>query len=169
MADRYVTVDFTGRRQFTLVETESSRWSDYVWNDGKGLYNVYREKTDFGQVESVSIWYNNLPKGQETRCVIGPVKALPMVPCTVNNPTISINGQAIILPVEMSSGSYLECDPAGNCVLYGPKGEVTAQVRAPNGIPLLSAGENQIQFSCDATDGPAPRVKLTVIAHGQPL
>jgi len=169
VADRYITVDFTGRRLFTLVETESVRWSDYIWNDGKWLYNVYRETIDFGTVESVSIWYNNLPKGQEAECIVGPIKALPMVACTVKNPTIAVNGKTIILPVEMPSGSYLEFDPGNDCVLYGPKGEVTTKVTPDGAIPELSAGENQIRFSCDAVDGPAPRVKLTIVSHSEPL
>ncbi len=75
------------------IETESARWSDYVWNDGKWLYNVYRETIDFGTVESVSIWYNNLPKGQEAECIIGPIKALPMVACTVKNPAVDSQRQ----------------------------------------------------------------------------
>jgi hypothetical protein len=146
VADHYIPVDFAGRRLFTLIETESARWSDYVWNDGKGLYNVYRETIDFGAVETVGIWYNNLPKGQQAQCAIGPVKALPMVACTVRNPAVN-----------------------GDCVLYGPKGEVITNVAPKGSIPLLSAGANQVQFSSDAADGPAPRVRLTVSSHGQPL
>jgi len=169
VADRYITVDFTGRRQFTLVETESARWSDYVWNDGKGLYNVYRETIDFGTVERVSLWYNNLPEGQQAHCVIGPIKALPMVACTVRNPAMTVNGKTVVFPTEMPSGSYLELNASGDCMLYGPKGEVIANVSPRGAIPLLSAGENQIQFSCDAVEGPAPRAKLTVSSLGQPL
>ncbi len=169
VADHYITVDFTGRRLFTLVETESARWSDYVWNDGKGLYNVYRETIDFGTVESVGIWYNNLPEGQQARCVIGPVKALPMVACTVRNPAVTINGKTITFPVEMPSGGYLELSTTGDCMLYGPKGEEIANVSPKGPIPLLSPGKNQIQFSADAADGPAPRVRLTISSHGQPL
>jgi hypothetical protein len=169
VADRYITVDFTGRRQFTLVETESARWSDYVWNDGKGVYNVYRETIDFGTVESVSIWYNNLPEGQPARCVIGLVKALPMVACTVKNPAVTINGKTTVFPVEMSSGSYLELNASNDCVHYGSKGEVIAHVSPRGPIPLLSVGKNEIQFSSDTAAGPAPRVRLTVSSHGQPL
>jgi hypothetical protein len=169
VADRYITVDFTGRRQFMLVETESARWSDYVWNDGKGLYNVYRETIDFGTVESMSIWCNNLPAGRETQCVIGPVKALPMVVCTVKNPTISVNGKSVVFQAEMPSGSYLEFNADGACMLYGSKGEVITPVSLKGEIPLLLTGENQIEFSCGAANGPVPRVKLTVISHGQPL
>jgi len=169
VADRYITVDFTGRRQFTLIETESARWSDYVWNDAKGLYNAYRETIDFGTVESMSLWHNNLPQGQETRCVIGPIKALPMLACTVKNPAVMINGRTMVFPVEMSSGSYLELDAAGHCVLYGPKGERIADVSPKGSIPVLSPGENQIQFSSDVTQGPSSRVRLTIVSQGQPL
>jgi hypothetical protein len=169
VADRYINVDFTGRRLFTLVETESTRWSDYVWNDGKWLYNVYRETINFGAVESVGIWYNNLPKGERAECTIGRIKALPMVACTVKSPTIAINGKAIILPVEMTSGSYLEFSGGNDCVLYGPKGEVITKVTPDGAVPVLSAGENEILFSCSEAQGPAPRVKLTAISHGKPL
>ncbi|NLZ07479.1 MAG: hypothetical protein GXY19_20105 [Phycisphaerae bacterium] len=169
VADRYIDVDFTGRRQFTLVETESARWSDYVWNDGKGGYNVHRETIDFGAIESVSIWYNNLPKGRPVRCAVGPVKALPMLPCTVKNPAITVNGTTLCLPVEMPSGGYLEFRSDHDCVLYGPKGETIANVTPQGEPPLLRAGPNRIQFSCDAADGPAPRVRLTVVPQGPPL
>lgn len=169
VADRYINVDFTGRRLFTLVETESSRWSDYVWNDGKGLYNLYRETIDFGAVESVSVWYNRLPKNQQVACAIGPIKALPMVACTVKNPRITINGKTLILPVEMTSGSYLEFGGGDDSILYGSKGEVISKVTFDSATPMLSAGENQIRFSCSAAGGPAPRVKLTVISYGESL
>ncbi|MEN6425656.1 MAG: hypothetical protein ABFE13_09855 [Phycisphaerales bacterium] len=169
LADRYIPVDFTGKRFLTLVETESVRWSDYVWNDGKWLYNAYRETIDFGTVESVSLLYNNLPPGREVRCVIGPVKALAMIPCTVRNPMLTINGKAISFPVEMQSGSRLEFDGTNGCTLYGPKGEMLAQVTVAGAMPLLLHGDNQIQFSCDPGSGPSPRVKVTLISHGDPL
>jgi hypothetical protein len=92
-----------------------------------------------------------------------------MVPCTVKNPAVSVNGKTLVLPVDMPSGSYLEFNTSSDCVLYGSKGEMISQVSPEGEIPLLSAGENQIQFSCDAADGPDPRVKLTVTSHGRPL
>ena len=169
VADRYITVDFTGPRLFTLVETESARWSDYVWNDGKWLYNVYRETIDFGTIESLSIWYNNLAEDKQTKCIIGPIKAMPMVACIVKNPVVTVNGKAIVLPVEMQSGSFLEFDAGNDCILYGSKGKMITKVRPDGAVPVFSAGENKIRFSSNAVDGPAQRVKLTVISHGEPL
>ncbi|MBP7054070.1 MAG: hypothetical protein KBE65_23930 [Phycisphaerae bacterium] len=169
LADRYIPVNFTGRRLVTLVETESVRWSDYVWNDGKWLYNAYRETIDFGTVESVSLLYNNLPPGREIRCAVGPVKAMAMVPCTVKNPAVTINGTTISFPAEMPAGSRLEFDGGDGCTLYGPKGETLAQPVPGGAAPHLLNGANEIRFSCDSTTGPAPRVKITVISHGDPL
>ena len=169
VADRYINVDFTGPRLFTLVETESVRWSDYVWNDGKWLYNVYRETIKFGTIESLSIWYNNLAEDKQTKCIIGPIKAMPMVACIVKNPVVTVNGKAIVLPVEMQSGTFLEFDAGNDCILYGSKGEMLTKVRPDGSVPVFSAGENEIQFSCDAVGGSVPRIKLTIISHGGPL
>jgi hypothetical protein len=169
VADRYITVDFIGPRLFTLVETESSRWSDYIWNDDKWLYNVYRETIDFGTVESLSFWYNNLAKDKQTKCIIGPIKAMPMVACTVKNPVVTVNDKAIVLPVEMQSGNYLEFDAGNDCVLYSSKGEIITRVSPDGAVPLFSAGENDFRFSSNVVDGPATRVKITVISHDKPL
>ncbi len=169
LADRYIPMDFTGRRFLTLVETESARWSDYVWNDGKWLYNAYRETIDFGAIESVGLLYNNLPPGREVRCVVGPVKAMAMVPCTVKNPTLTVNGKAICFPVEMQSGCRLEFDGGDGCTLYGPKGETLGHVTPGGAVPLLVNGDNEVRFSCDPAAGPSPRVKVTVISQGDPL
>ena len=166
IADRYIPVDFTGRRQFTLVETESVRWSDYVWNDGKWLYNVYRETIDFGAVESVSIWYNNLPDDREVKCLIGPIKAVPMLPCTVKKPTVTLNDQIIELPIEVQSGGRVELNGSGEFALLGSRGETLENGTVKVAIPVLQKGRNDIRFSCGQAKGPAPRAKVTVISYG---
>ena len=169
VADRYLTIDFTGRRTFSLVETESTRWSDYVWNDGKSLYNLYRESIDFSKVDAVSVWLNNLPDRQEARCTLGAVKALQMIPGVVRHPTVILNGQSLDLPVDISSGGYLELDEEGSYVLHGPKGELLNQVKLPHPTPALRPGMNQVQFSFQAGDGPPPRARLVTFSHGRPI
>ncbi len=69
----------------------------------------------------------------------------------------------------MQSGSYVEFDGANGCILYGSKGEIIAKVKPEGEVPMLSAGENEVKLSCDAAGGPAPRMKLVVISHGEPL
>ncbi len=167
VADRYLTVDFSGRRFFTLVETESARWSDFVWNDGKGLYNVYRETIDFGVVESASVWLQNLPPGREARCRIGPIRALPMLAATIRNPALTVNGQSVELAVEMTSGNWIECDGLDDCTVYGLRGETLAKVRLSAPLPSLRAGSNEVRFSCASGSRPAPRVKVTLFTLGE--
>lgn len=169
LADRYVTVDFTGWRYCELVETESSRWGDYVWKDGKGGYNIFRETIDFGHVESFGLWMNNVPAGKEVRCYVSPVKALPMVSNTLRNPTVTVGGKTIVFPVEMKSGSYIEFNSASDCKLYGPNGEFLQDVKPKGVAPILKTGANAVKFSCTGAPGLTPRANVTVISHGGAL
>jgi hypothetical protein len=169
VADHYLSVDFTGRRLIRLIETESTRWSDYVWNDGKGLYNVYRETINFGAVESLSIWLQNLAPGRETKCRIGPIQALPMRSGSVKNPKITVAGNTIEFPVELTSGSWLECNGPDDCAVYGPKGEPLGKVTPRGDWPFLGAGAGGMQFACEPNDASQSRARVTVFSLGAEL
>jgi hypothetical protein len=169
VADRYVVLDFTGCRFISLVETESSRWSDYLWNDGKHAYHVYRETVDFGAVESIAVWLQNLPPNRETRCRVGPIQALPLANGALKNPQIKVAGQLLEFPVELSPGSWIEARAPGECVIYGAKGELLGQVVPRGQWPDLPAGEVPLEFSCSRGENPQPRARVTVFGHGQPL
>ena len=169
IADRYLTVDFTGRRTFTLVETESTRWSDYVWNDQKGPYNVYRETIHFGAIESASIWLQNLPPGRETRIAIGPIRALPLRSVGVKNPKLTVSGQTVAFPVELKAGSWIECNGPDDCTVYGATGESLGKVKPQGDWPTLGAGGNTLECAFDAGDPIAPRVRVVTFAQGEAL
>jgi len=169
IADRYINVDFTGRRSFSLVETESTRWSDYVWNDGKSLYNAYGEMIDFGVVESVSVWLQNLAPGHETKCRLGPVLALPLRTGLVKNPKISVGGKTIEFPVELASGSWIEGNGPDDCVAYGARGESLGKVTPRGDWPVLNTGIVPMQFSCESPGAPKPRARVTVFSRGKEL
>ena len=169
IADRYITLDFVGRRFFQLVETESTRWSDYVWNDNKGLYNVYRETIDFGAIESISVWLQNLPPRRETKCRLGDIQALPLAATTLKNPQLTVAGRTVSFPIELKPGSWIECTGPEDCVAYGPKGEPLGKI-SPLGEGLaLSPGVTDFQFKCDSGPGPQPRARITVFAEGPVL
>jgi hypothetical protein len=169
IADRYLDVNFTGRRTVSLVETESARWNDYTWNDGKSHYNVYRETVDFRHIQNVTVWFQNLPPGRATGCTLGQVKALPMLPGVVKNPEVTLNGAVLVLPVEIPSGYYLEHSGEGECTLYGSKGEVVRKIVLTTPWPVLREGVNELQFKCDAGPGAAPRARFVITAHGRPI
>ena len=169
IADRYVTVDFTGPRYLTLLETESSRWSDYQWNDGKGAYNAYRETIRFDVVSAVSVWCQNLPPAKAVKCRLGPIKALPMLPATLKNPALTVNGERIEFPVELPSGSWLEYDGGSDFAVFGSKGEPLGRHTLKGTPLLLRAGENRLEFLCPSSTGPSPRAKVALFSQGEEL
>ena len=169
IADHYVTVDFTGWRYFELIETESSRHSDYQWPEGGSLYHVYRETINFGKVSELSLWYNNLPPVNEVQCTVSEIRALPMVEHTFSNPAVTVGGETIMFPVEMTSGMYLEYFGPGDCILYGPNGEKLADVTPEGDDVDLSEGDNDVSFSCESNGTRTPRARVTVIGTDTPI
>ena len=120
-------------------------------------------------VDKLQLWYNNLPAAKKVNCVIGPVKALPMVPITITNPSITLNGETIVVPVKMESGMYLELNSDNVCKLYSPKGKLIQEEPLNDKIPELEAGNNKVSFSCNGTLGVSTRVRVTVISERNPL
>ncbi|MBW8325116.1 MAG: hypothetical protein K0M50_10170 [Prolixibacteraceae bacterium] len=172
--DHFVKIDFTGWKYFELVEIESSESSNYIWPAPKStsdfyVYDSYRHTVDFKNVDKLQLWYNNLPAGKEVKCRIGSVKALPMLPVTIENPSVTIGGEKIVFPVSMESGMYLELNSSTDCKLYGSKGELLKEVKIEGRIPSLASGDNEISFTCDGPKELNPRVKVTVIGEGKPL
>src|SRR5690554_414294 len=176
--DHFIDINFTGWKYFELVEVESERFSDYIWEahvetreipEGFNVYNSYKGTVNLTSVDKLQFWYNDLPANTKVNCIIGPVKALPLVPVTITNPTIEIGNERIVFPVRMVSGMYLELRENGNCKLYSPQGKVLQELTLTDKIPELKQGENLITFLCDGTNGVSSRVKVTVINEGSPL
>ncbi len=172
--DHFIKIDFTGWKYFELVEIESSEFSNYIWpapfsSSSFFVYDSYRHTVKFNSVDKLQLWYNNLPAGKDVTCLVGPIKALPMVSATIDNPSITIGGEKIVFPVKMKSGMYLEFRSRTDCKLYGSKGEFLQEVSIEGKIPTLDAGYNEISFTCDGPEGVNARVQVTVIGEGEPL
>jgi hypothetical protein len=168
--DHFVKIDFKGWRYFELVEIESSEYSNYIWPDsGFYVYASYRTALEFKSIDKLQLWYNNLPAGKEVSCVVGPVKAIPIVTCIIENPCITVGKEKIVFPVKMESGMYLEFKSSTDCKLYGSKGEFLKDIHPQGKIPVLNPGKNEISFACDAPTEIKPRVQVTVIDEGKPL
>jgi hypothetical protein len=168
--DHFVKIDFTGWKYFELVEIESSEFSNYIWPDsGFYVYDSFRHTVQFNNVDKLQFWYNNIPAGKDVNCVIGTVRALPMVPITVTNPEITVGEEKLKFRVKMESGMYLEFYSAVDCKLYGSKGEFLRDVKIEGKIPFVKNGENDISFDCQGTEGVSTRVQVTMITLGNPI
>ena len=169
IGEHYVIVDFEGWRYFELIEPEGQRYADYVWPYGASAYQIYRECVKYDQVESLGLWYNNLPPNEPVTCYLSPIKALPLVRATLSDPAVTVGDRRVVFPTEIESGHYLEFRSMSDCKLYGPQGELIREVVPQGDVPVLEAGENRGEFTCDVREGVHPRAYVTVISQGEPL
>ena len=168
IGDHYILVDFQGWRYFELIEPEGERHANYVWPYG-GAYAIYRESVYYANVESLNLFYNNLPPKETATCYLSPIRALPTVAAKLRNPAVSVGGKRIVFPVEIESGSYLEFRSLTDCKLYGPKGELLADVRPQGEVPVLEPGDNHVALQCDLPAGPTPRAHVWLFTQGDAL
>ena len=176
--DHFVKVDFIGWKYFELVEIESTRFHDYIWENlltdeldpfTHHVYSSHRTRVQFVSADKLQIWYNNLPANKEVNCIIGQIKALPIIPITIRNPSVTIGGKKIEFPVTMESGMYIELKSENDCKLYSPKGKLLQEIPIKVNIPELKAGNNEISFSCEKNNKVSARVKVTIINEGEYL
>lgn len=194
MCDRYVRIDFEGWKYVELIEPEGDEVANVGWpymprrekwpKIGGGLmayaYPALHYHVMYDQIESVNLWYGDLPPGKVS-CRLSPIKAVPLVPGRLRNPSITIAGRTITFPVELESGQYLEFASPENCKVFGAKGELVAVIDPMGDVPEMAAGENHVTFRAtgglpasaepgmSATAGPSPRALVTVISRGAPL
>lgn len=168
VGDHYITVDFQGWRYFELIEPEGERHADYSWPYG-GAYAIYRESIRPASVETLSLWYNNLPPGETVTCYLAPIRALSTGPTTLSNPSVTISGKTITFPVNIETGQFLEFRGPEDCRLYGTKGEEIRKVEPLGDAPSLTPGANSVEFACQGAPGVNPRAIVTVITQGEPF
>jgi len=168
--EHIVTVDFQGWRYFELLlrERDAGVHYDHAW-PYRSPMRIGRSPLDRRHVSELSIYYNNLPPGEQVECYVSPVKALPVVKASWANPRVTIGGQRIEFPVAMTSGEYIEFASPADCKLRDERGAVRDQVTPKGEPPILAAGDNAVEFGCDADPSPTPRARITIIPSGQPL
>ena len=168
ISEHYLPVDFTGWRYFELIEPEGERYAHYTWPYGDN-YSIYFFSLDYPHLESLSVWYNNLPPGKQVSCYLSPIKALPLVKAKLSNPVVTVNGRTLKFPTQIESGCCLEFRSLADCKLYGPDMELLAEVKPEGDVPFLEEGGNEVSFTCDAPAGINPRANVTMISRGEPL
>jgi hypothetical protein len=168
LSDHYVLLDFTGWRYVELLarERDVDRMHDYVWPyGGIGSHAIYRTPLDMAHISQVTCYLNNLPAGRSVEVILSPVMALPTQSAVLRNPTLTLNGQTLALPLTLASGDFAEIEPDGFCTHYNDKGDPLARVR-PVTLPLLRAGDNAIRFDCERPQGVSARAEVTINAFG---
>ena len=180
LSEHYAVIDFTGWRYFEFVEPESERLMDYGWpyfyaspdKEFGGVEGIKRLNrvaatfwVDYAKLDSLKLWYNNIPKGQEVKCYLSPVKALPHARAKLVNPSIKIGDRKITFPTTLRSGSYLEFRSRNDCKVYDAKGDFDGEIVPEGNIPELDVGTNAVQFTCEVPPGGSARANVTIIGQ----
>ena len=165
--DHYVIVDFNGWKYFEFVEPEGDRVNDYPWPYAGNAYGVYRELVSYSSLQSISIWCNNLPGDGSITCYISPIKALPLVTNKLVNPAVTINGKTVRFPVAMDANSYLEYNSPTDCKLYDAQGNLVSEVKPEADTPILAAGNNSVNFTCEPPATGSARAIVTITGIGE--
>jgi hypothetical protein len=88
----------------------------------------------------------------------------------LDSPVVQVANKQLSFDVQIPTGSYMEFGAIGDCKVYGPQGQFVGDVAVKETeVPLLAAGDNQIQFTCTGPEGLTPRARVTVITTGEPL
>ncbi|MCS7305425.1 MAG: hypothetical protein NZ602_10015 [Thermoguttaceae bacterium] len=168
--EHYIKLDFTGWRYFEmpLRERDAEEYHKYVWPYGD-FYAVYRSPLIRSHVSALHLYINEVPAKGSTTCLLSPIKVLPTVAVKLTNPTIELNGQRLVFPVNLQSGWYLEFYGQDEAVVFDQRGAVVQKVKPEGQTPILRSGENRLRFTCQGPEGLSHRAKITIITYGEPL
>ncbi len=166
--EHYVKVDFQGWRYFELLarERDADQYADYVW-PYQDVSAVYRSPLIHDHVSALNLWFNCVPPRGEATCYLSPIKALRTIRTRLKNPTVTVGGKELVFPVTLESGCSLEFASATNCKMFDERGKLIQDVRMSGPKPILAVGNNLMKFRCEATAGPSPRAKITVLSTGE--
>jgi hypothetical protein len=97
------------------------------------------------------------------------VCALPLRTGLLKNPSISVSGKTLELPVELASGSWIECNGPDDCAAYRSRGEPLGKVTPRGDWPVLNPGIVPMQFACEPSGPLKARARVTVFTRGKEL
>jgi hypothetical protein len=169
LSDHYVALDFSGWRYVELLmrERDVGQMSNYQWPYGS-YYGIYRNPLDMAHISEVNLYLNNLPPGDSTEVVLSPIMGLAVQSAELKNPTLTVNGRTLALPITLKSGDFAEVEASGDGAHYDDKGDLLALLRptAADGWPVLRSGDNALAFDCESPPGVNARAEVTLNASG---
>ena len=117
------------------------------------------------QVDTLGIWFNDLPPGREVVCHLEGLRAVSLDDATMTEPAVAVGEATLRFPCTLRSGQYLEFMPPGPARLYGRDGAQLAEVRPEGTVPTLRHGPNDLRFHSASP----VRGRVTVVTRGDAL
>lgn len=168
LAEHYVTLDFTGWRDFEmpLRERDADKYADYDW-PYTWYASVFHSVLKVHAISEINFYLNAIPAGGTASAEITDVTFVPERPLKILRHGVKMDGKIVPVPFEMESGQYAELED-GFWTLYSADGDPLRRRRATVQVPALKTGRNQIVYRAETADGSRPRAEISVFAVGKP-
>ncbi|MBT3375105.1 MAG: hypothetical protein HN742_24040 [Lentisphaerae bacterium] len=109
---------------------------------------VLESAIDWGKIEYVVYYYNNVPAAGKSACVIDEVKAHRLTRAQSVRPVLVVNGRETNMPVAIGRGQILRCREGKRWMLV-EKGQPLSKGEFDSALPALRKGVNTLQLRCD--------------------
>lgn len=164
LCEHYVTLDFTGWRDVTLLarERDADAFADLAWPYGAWPVLVHRNPYDGRHVKAVSLWLNGVPAGGGAAVEVADLRAAPTAKPVLKGASVTVNGRRFAVPFALEAGEYAELED-GAWIRYSERGESLARVAAREAV-RLAAGTNRCAFA--SAPGGGTRAEVTILARG---
>jgi hypothetical protein len=120
-------------------------------------FELAKPDFDFGAVEYLILYYNNLPANQTVACRVDEMRAYSVTE-SLKDPRMTSGGRTLTFPIELHAGDILSyAGPRGPCDVR--RGAERIAVSPRGGPLLLQPGTNDLVFDADA--GPGVGIAVT--------
>lgn len=166
LSEHYLRIDFTGWRlvTFLLRERDAETVERYGWPYSPH-YLVYRNRIDRRHVSGVNLYLNDIPAGGACEVAVSAIEPVEIAKAVRRGMKLVVNGEAFDVPFALESGEYAEWED-GVWRHYSESGAERARLEG-SARPSLKAGQNEVSFVADSSDGGEPRAEVTVFALGK--
>ncbi len=120
-------------------------------------------KLDRANVQHLLIYYNGIPPRQTVTCCVDEVRAVPAI-AGLRNPVLTVGGQRLVFPAELSSGDRLVFD-GSRCRVHRRTATELEWIEPQGGPVTLQPGRNRVVLSFDTDLLPQFRVAASLVKH----
>jgi len=165
LSEHYVTLDFTGWREFEMPfrERDSDRFADYVW-PYRGYAEVFHRILNMNNVDAVNFYLNEIPAGGKAAAEITDILLVRQERTVAKHAAVKVNGTAVSVPFELASGDWAELED-GVWTRYDENGNPLER-KATGDRVTLRAGANTAVYGGTDAAGARTRGAVRLFALG---
>lgn len=159
---RFQFRDVTGAYADWVLPIDFIGWRLQVLRTGD------RPDFDWGKVEYVIFYFNDIPAKSTVTLKLDGLKVMPRLrqPPPFVRPVLTVNGEPLALGTGLEAAEALTIDETGECMLWRAGRRKPRRVRIRSQGIVLKPGENRFELTCDTSKGTPRDVTIRVVPLG---